>query len=129
MREIKFRAWNGEKMIYRGLSDRNWYSEDKGGKLVCVAHPNDKRELSIMQFTGLQDNQDVEIYEGDILKYDHEDGIVTARVIFKHSDREDMTLSGFEMELIKVEEYENENPVEFTVVGNIYQNPELLDPR
>ena len=33
MRKIKFKAWNGKQMIYRGLHDRNWYSEDLGGKV------------------------------------------------------------------------------------------------
>lgn len=66
MREIKFRAFNRFKMIYRGLHDRNWYTESVGGLLVEVAHPNDCRQLKIMQYTGLKDKNGKEIFEGDI---------------------------------------------------------------
>ena len=61
MREIKFRAWH-EKLnrmimnipVQNSISE--WY--DESGKCWCI-------EENIMQFTGLQDKNGVDIYEGD----------------------------------------------------------------
>jgi uncharacterized phage protein (TIGR01671 family) len=50
-RVIKFRAWDGEKMHHFDLSD--------------TIAPS--LEDNIMQFTGLQDANGVDIYEGDII--------------------------------------------------------------
>lgn len=81
---------------------------------------------TVGQLIGTTENNGSEIYEGDILQYDSENGIVTSKVVFNKSDKEDMTLTCFEMELINVEDYENDEAVEFTVMGNIHDNPELL---
>lgn len=52
MREIKFRVWNGEKMLCYGLFD---------------VPKNISYEGPPMQFTGLLDKQGKEIFEGDIM--------------------------------------------------------------
>jgi hypothetical protein len=67
-RDIKFRAWDGEKMIFRGLHDRNWYTDEKSGKAVKGTHPSDTHFLTVMQFTGLHDKNGKGIYEGDKCK-------------------------------------------------------------
>lgn len=81
---------------------------------------------TIGQFTGIADNNKTDIFESDIMKWDSEDGEVTAIVIYKECDEENLHLSGFEFKIINVEEYNHDNPIEFTVIGNIHQNPELL---
>lgn len=60
------------------------------------------------------------------MKWDSEDGQVTGKVVFKNSEEEDLNLSGFVFEIINVEEYEHDNPIEFEIIGNIYENQELL---
>lgn len=45
MREIKFRAWDGKRFLYRGLHDRNWYAtpynDENGCNCVRGCMPND----------------------------------------------------------------------------------------
>ena len=60
MREIKFRAWIGSKMIFDLEKDDG----ENGGTLSV--HCKDSREV-VMQYTGLKDKNGIEIYEGDIL--------------------------------------------------------------
>lgn len=142
-KEIKFRVWTGSEMITPpqetigfgsntdalylslggSLSKRNIFGfNNYSGK-----ETSDKMEDDIlMQFTMLNDQNGKEIYEGDIVQYDSECGKVIAKVIFKINNNESLLISGFEFEVIKIEEYEHDNPIDFLVIGNIYENPELV---
>jgi uncharacterized phage protein (TIGR01671 family) len=59
MREIKFRAWQDNQMVTQPLSS-NYGAARFFGFLY--------EDAPIMQYTGLKDKNDKEIYEGDILK-------------------------------------------------------------
>lgn len=65
MREIKFRAWDGEKMVY--LAPLGVENQNRG---LIAAGEIDLEPKAIMQFTGLKDKNGKEIYEGDILGYE-----------------------------------------------------------
>ena len=66
MREIKFRAWDGEKMYKNALV--GGYEEtvpavwQQGNGWVHLT------QSDLMQYTGLKDKNGVEIYEGDYIK-------------------------------------------------------------
>ena len=123
MKEIKFRVWNTEtnKMITNVkemgvFALQSIYTIDE----FLVIPTNEKYPL--MQYTGLKDKNGVEIYEGDIIKYDFNE--LNYRIEFLNA------------EFIARRFYENiENlyPTEFDygkeceVIGNIYENKELLN--
>ena len=133
MREIKFRAWN--KKYKTWLFD---YKEMGGfsliGEVTLVAGLRETslkewQNIEIMQFTGLKDSKNCEIYEGDIVNLGQKDHAVPEVVIFKDG------AFGAEVDWLPEDPYIelNEyccdssfiNCVE--VLGNIYENKELLD--
>ena len=115
MREIKFRVWDyhSNKYINDYITGTSLSLNDlfKNGSIV-----NGKNSLVFEQYTGLKDCNDVEIYEGDILKAKTNIGYV------KYNEEE----CSFEVCTldwdIKFIEYSC-----WKVIGNIYENPELLE--
>lgn len=63
--EIKFRAWNGKKMRY-GVNVNDGKPVRKGYQWFNVE--NDIYDSKIMQFTGLKDKNDKELYFDDYVK-------------------------------------------------------------
>lgn len=63
MNEIKFRAWDGKKMINDAL-ELSRPGVTGGGYTTAW-----KRGVEWMQFTGFTDKNDCEIYQGDIVSY------------------------------------------------------------
>lgn len=66
MREIKFRAWNREQRFMDSAWLIDWEHYE-----VCHAHHNqsDLDDCELMQFTGLRDKIGREICEGDIVRF------------------------------------------------------------
>lgn len=125
MREIKFRAWDpvGRQMIYYPL----WSTlHDKtvlvfAGKVDDYVDESDfNSQVQLMQFTGLKDKREKEIYEGDVLGGDfvNFDCSISKGYIIKIPDvfyDQASDITGYE-------------PEKCEIIGNIYENPELLEP-
>ena len=116
MREIKFRAWDKcntpNKMI--GWEDLCTYHSE----MVWLFKPNHS-QIILMQFTGLKDNKSgKEIYEGDIVKIENPYYLDNWEVIFEDG--------GFKWWRKDMGQKDLDTVTKVEVIGNIYENPELL---
>nr|DAY21308.1 MAG TPA: YopX protein [Caudoviricetes sp.] len=146
----EFRAWDKEfkEMVQVDaliLNEQVIKATYKNGNVV----KEDIKNYDLMQSTGLFDNNDQEIFEGDVLKFNDEwdeychEGYVDGSVeginfievvrgeacfefgktrypessLFIRMEDEHLTFA----ELIKSRDFE------FEIIGNIYENPELLE--
>ena len=117
MRDIKFRAWNGSHMNKAFDLTQNpifWWK--------------DNYDYPLMQYTGLKGKNGVEIYEGDIVKSpSYPEPYQTSEVFFQDGSFAtylDGTRLGAGLGWIELSQ--NSFNDSFEVIGNIYENPELL---
>lgn len=121
-REIKFRAWDGQRIIVPALV----FSDGESPLEVTSDVVDPKVNLKWMQFTGLLDKEGREIYEGDILeatRQTHEkqplrDGNKYSKVVFE--DGSFMASQSVQLNSKKIYTHG------YVVIGNLYANPELL---
>lgn len=132
MREIKFRAWNKEhgEMIF---SSREAVFDKREFYPFCFTvgfshYPLDGWE--IMEFTGLLDRHSKEIYEGDVVRIygsisrdDPAYGVYEPIARIEWGDDGAYELISDEGKFIGTMQY---NTKHLEVIGNIYENPNLL---
>lgn len=153
---LKYRAWDkhGQKMFANDeliIWNGNVYANDSK-KLTC----NNLKRWSIddeylMQSTGLVDKNDKEIFDGDILKFNDEwneychegyvDGsveginfveVVKGEACFEFGKTRYPESSLFiymEDEHLSFAELVKDKDFGFEIIGNIYENPELLEDK
>lgn len=119
----KYRAWDKETKTMNGMAEiyRNRNQE-------IELRPRDGN-IILMQSTGLFDKNGKEIFEGDIIRYD-----IDVVDIKKHPTLGFYTVldgrEGFFGDGMSINDFE-EDAKEFSktveIIGNIYENPELLE--
>lgn len=125
MREIKFRAWDGKSVRY----DVTGFEHGGKNEMAGIFLNGDFYHIGgdspvdacaeVMQFTGLLDKNGREIYEGDIVKW---------RSKYRDDSEyrsDEVTFNGYWNLRPWIQElYETADDRE--IIGNIYENPELL---
>lgn len=109
-------------MIYPE-SEYSWcYAIRLNGKVTEVSYGELMGEMDnpLLQFTGLKDENGKEIYEGDIVDNHNDIGVV------KYNETCARFMVEPVIELRKGEPRYNTTPYFGTVIGNMYENPELV---
>lgn len=153
MREIKFRAWDkgNSKMVDVVSYEKNYETKEGRYDLAWRDAYEDENflrygmkieeECEVMQWTGLKDNNGNDIYEGDIIYWEIDNGvgIESYTAIVKWS--ENLVKEGWSKAYKWLVDYignyyrgsydELSTPAayndELQVIGNIYENPELME--
>ncbi|MCK9369525.1 YopX family protein [Candidatus Dojkabacteria bacterium] len=132
-REIKFRAWDkvSSKMYFVYQMSFFWDGDrgadwNRGAIKLCEDTEDFSKnnwkapgDIEIMQYTGLKDKNGKEIYEGDILKCGNVEKFEVKWIVTEHKcfvqygypDTHNFHCSHW-----------------CEVIGNIYENPELINP-
>lgn len=131
MREILFRGKCNGIGKKRGQWIEGFYAKDDGKPLIAINKDNGINGYfvdpsTVGQFTGVTDKNGEKIFEGDIVK--HESGAIVLfhKVVFER--RNGCAYFGAVMGEYETWGFCNSFPPTLVeVVGNIYDNPELLE--
>lgn len=130
MRPITFRAWDKVKEIFTNyqIVDGMLYFMDKN---TGVWERDDKeKRFILMQSTGLQDKNGIEIFEGDIVRWkdlESFDDFKIDEVLKVEYSNEFLKWVGIDKNGLQDDLYDFSDNRELEVIGNIYENPELLE--
>lgn len=124
-RVIKFRAWHNEAKAMLQVGDNHGTTHP----LDCAVYARQGQDVVLMLWTGLLDKHGKEIYEGDRLR--GEFNKKGQRITKERYGTVVFAFGGFHV--IYDDEpkshYNMTYKYRFEVIGNIYSNPELVDPK
>lgn len=132
-RPIKFRAWKNDTMYLpeKGCDlliriDGEQYVDIDIEENVGLIHLEKKDHTVLMQFTGMKDKDGKEIYEGDICKFVMESTKDETYEKWQEIGDVRYSVNTTQFILQANDWYGLGWPIEVKVIGNIYENKELL---
>lgn len=132
----RYRAWDSAKKKFV----EHFFITDNG--LICnmeeptsgyrLPIPIEKSELTLMQSTGLVDKNGKEIFEGDIITDGYTLGVLRNHQTLGFYMVDEKGKENFLSDTVDTEGFEEakefmKNSIE--IIGNIYENPELLEDK
>ncbi|HGF7917601.1 YopX family protein [Enterococcus faecium] len=132
----KFRAWDKRKNVIRDVAVLHFTKNGKTNFIEYWINPTELksyhvRNIDLMQSTGLKDKNSIEIFEGDIVLVNVSNGfdhLVNEKTVVQESEFHSGLIckslaSGMEHRVFKHKKMD----YEYEVIGNIYENSELLE--
>lgn len=120
MKEIEFRAWLKSKKKMINVSQINFTRKNVTDEYFNYY---DFKDIEIIQYTGFKDKYNVKIFDSYIVKITIRDKITVAQV--KWSEKRCKFIFVCGEDNIGLEYFQKNSELE--VIGNIYENPELLE--
>lgn len=128
MREIEFRAWlKDEKKMVKVSELRDIDTDIKSDQNVIYFDFEKQEycnkgfdEVELMQYTGLTDKNIIKIFEGDIVKFDNK----LYEVIWENDECRFGLTDNTRYSFLILASWRMQN---IQVIGNIYENSELLE--
>lgn len=139
MRELKFRAWQPHGSLHREpgmyLVESLHFEPDQEGHGEAFLKPDEGTlaqsseyfdDIMLMQYTGQDDKNGREVYDQDVCRYVDESGTPQVGIVEWQGYRWALEAIGGDEEGNQDIELHPDYMDEVEVIGNIYQNPELL---
>ena len=128
-RQLKFRVWDKleKRFIYSDRGYQGHYVLSLDGKFHNLQNGSGGEECVVQQFTGIKDGNGNEVWEGDILveKRDGSRGEANIGQVFFAAGT--FMINGDGTLYDHVHSFSPDILEDYTVEGNIFENPELLN--
>lgn len=122
---LKFRAWDKDKKVMSIIDEIDFNS----GYILISTGYKSFDEVKLLQYTGLKDKNNTEIYDGDIaeFKYPHDKRFKEIGVITHSAEKACFVIKMIRDTIQEFALYRGVANSYLKVIGNKFDNPELLE--
>ncbi|WP_445267138.1 YopX family protein [Staphylococcus aureus] len=122
---LKFKAWDKDKKVMSIIDEIDFNS----GYILISTGYKSLDEVKLLQYTGLKDKNNTEIYDGDIaeFKYPHDKRFKEIGIITHSAEKACFVIKMIRDTVQEFELYRGVANSYLKVIGNKFDNPELLE--